>query len=139
MGLSSPLGIEDLPADQARPLLAAWHDGAAALRPDFDAWASVHRQDPDLRDSPGSWPTASSGCRSRPPGSPSRPAVDRLAEVLAVAAAADRPVFVHPGPTAPATDPADVRPDWWAAVVDYPESDAGRLVVLACGRPVTVP
>ena len=46
--------------------------------------------------------------------------VDRLAAVLAVAAAADRPVFVHPGPIAPVTDPADIRPDWWAAVVDYP-------------------
>ena len=120
VGLSSPLGIEDLPADQARPLLSAWHEGAAALRPDFDAWASVHRLDPDLQDLarqladgfvgvqiPATWLAVPSG-------------VDRLAEVLAVAVAADRPVFVHPGRTAPVTDPADIRPDWWAAVVDYP-------------------
>ena len=120
VGLSSPLGIEDLPADQARPLLSAWHEGAAAVRPDFDAWASVHRLDPDLHDLarqladgfvgvqiPATWLAVPSG-------------VDRLAEVLAVAVAADRPVFVHPGPTAPVKDPADIRPDWWAAVVDYP-------------------
>ena len=120
VGLSSPLGIEDLPADQARPLLSAWHDGAAALRPEFDAWAAVHRQDPDLQglarqlsdgfvglQIPATWLATPSG-------------VDRLGAVLAVAAAADRPVFVHPGPTAPVTDPADIRPDWWAAVVDYP-------------------
>ena len=34
--------------DEARPLLDAWHDGAAALRPQFDAWAAVNRHDPDL-------------------------------------------------------------------------------------------
>src|SRR4051794_19205719 len=41
LGLSSPLGIEDLPPEEAGPLLKAWHDGVARLRPDFEAWASV--------------------------------------------------------------------------------------------------
>lgn len=117
LGLSSPLGVEDLPSDQARPLLDAWHDGATELRPDFDAWAAVSRLDPDpaaLKDRlrtgfvglqvPATWWST--------PGD-----VDRLGEVLEVAQDADRPVFVHPGPV-PAT-PAH-RPAWWAAVVDYP-------------------
>ena len=48
----------------------------------------------------------------------------RLAPVLAVAAAADRPVFVHPGPVRSRRS-GDQRasgalPAWWAAVVDYP-------------------
>jgi hypothetical protein len=36
-GLSSPLGIEDLPADQADDLLDAWHDGVADLPNRFRA------------------------------------------------------------------------------------------------------
>src|SRR4051812_1199292 len=31
VSLSSPLGIEDLAPDDAAPLLAAWHEGAARL------------------------------------------------------------------------------------------------------------
>ena len=31
VSLSSPLGIEDLAPDDAAPLLAAWHEGAASL------------------------------------------------------------------------------------------------------------
>lgn len=125
LGLSSPLGIEDLPPEQASPLLDAWHEGAAALRPDFDAWAAVNRHDPDpatLKDRlhdgfvglqiPATWWASPAD-------------VDRLGEVLDVVQDANRPVFVHPGPvsppTAPQTAPATAnRPAWWAAVVDYP-------------------
>ena len=32
LSLSAPLGIESLPADEAAPLLDAWHAGALALR-----------------------------------------------------------------------------------------------------------
>ena len=125
LGLSSPLGIEDLPADEGADLLDAWHDGAAALRPDFDAWVV------------GQPARTRSGRRGQAAGRRVRRAADtghlavdtcrssrQLSEVFAVAAAADRPVFVHPGPVAAAPDPADVRPSWWAAVVDYP----GQLV-----------
>src|SRR6266540_1703820 len=35
VSLSSPLGIEWLPADEAAPLLAAYHDGALALPAPF--------------------------------------------------------------------------------------------------------
>lgn len=117
LGLSSPLGIEDLPSDEARPLLDAWHEGVAELRPDFDAWAAVNRYDPDLAtlkdrlhdgfvglQIPATWWQAPAG-------------VDRLGEVLQVAQDANRPVFVHPGPV---PSPSGPRPAWWAAVVDYP-------------------
>lgn len=117
LGLSSPLGIEDLPPEQAAPLLDAWHDGVAGLRPDFDAWAAVGRHDPDpaaLQDRlhggflglqiPATWWATPAG-------------VDRLGEVLEVVQDAGRPVFVHPGPVSAAPGP---RSAWWAAVVDYP-------------------
>lgn len=48
LGLSSPLGIEDLPADQADDLFDAWHDGVTDLPNRFRGWASVRRREPDL-------------------------------------------------------------------------------------------
>jgi len=118
LGLSSPLGIEDLPPDEAAPLLAAWHDGAGRLRPEFDAWASVGWIDPDLDDLAKRLTDGFAGLQL-PATWLSTPAdLERLSDTFAVAATADRPVFVHPGPAAAAHD--DSRPSWWAAVVDYP-------------------
>ena len=121
LGLSSPLGIEDLPADEGAPLLDAWHDGAAALRPDFDAWVSVNRQDPDLDGAAklladGFVGAADAGHLAVDPGKSGatgatclrlrRPRTDRSSFT---------PVLSHRS-----ADPDDVRPSWWAAVVDYP-------------------
>jgi hypothetical protein len=119
LGLSSPLGIEDLDPDQAGPLLAAWHDGVAALHTDFAGWAAVTRQDPDLDDLADRLTGGFAGLQLPATWLSSPGAVDRLGDVLAVVAAADRPVFIHPGPV-PASDPADARPSWWPAVVDDP-------------------
>jgi hypothetical protein len=143
LGLSSPLGIEDLPPADGAALLAAWHDGVARLRPDFEAWASVGRIEPDLDDLAKRLTDGFVGLQIPATWLATPRALDRLAGTLAVAAAADRPVFVHPGPvssiaatSADATSidatsidatsidagaiQDDLRPAWWAAVVDYP-------------------
>ena len=44
---STPLGIEALPAGEAEPLLAAYHEGIAALPAPFGAWAAVGLAEPD--------------------------------------------------------------------------------------------
>lgn len=119
VSLSSPLGIESLPPEEAAPLLDAWHAGCRELPDRFRAWDSVSLLEPDL-----------SGLRDRlqrgevvglqlPATALLTPAaVEAYAEVLAVCAEAGRPVLVHPGP---ATGVLDARlPGWWAAVVDYP-------------------
>ena len=54
---SIPLGIEALPAGEAEPLLAAYHDGVAALPAPFRAWAAVGLAAPD--------PTALAGLLDR--------------------------------------------------------------------------
>src|SRR5881227_1455124 len=41
IALSSALGAEGLPAEEAQPLLDAFHDGVLALPASFGAWASV--------------------------------------------------------------------------------------------------
>lgn len=127
VSLSAPLGVESLPRPEADELLAAWHDGAAALPGHFAAWASVADVDPDLEDLAARLAPRPGGsvCGVRggfvgvqlPATSLGTPqGWDRLGDVLAVAAAADRPVLVHPGPVA--ASPADA-PGWWAPVVDY--------------------
>ena len=42
-----PLGIEGLPAGEAEPLLAAYHEGVRALPDEFGAWAAVGLAAPD--------------------------------------------------------------------------------------------
>jgi hypothetical protein len=49
VALSPPLGIETLPAAEAEPLLAAYHEGVAVLPSRFGAWAAVGLADPDPR------------------------------------------------------------------------------------------
>ncbi|WP_200919042.1 amidohydrolase [Nocardioides sp. Leaf285] len=119
VSLSAPLGVESLPRPEADELLAAWHDGAAALPGHFAAWASVADVDPDLEDLAARLAPRAGGfvgvqLPATSLGTPQ--GWDRLDDVLAVAAAADRPVLVHPGPVA--ASPADA-PGWWAPVVDY--------------------
>ena len=124
LGLSSPLGIEDLPAAQGLPLLAAWHEGAAALRPSFEAWAAVSRQDPDLTDLAGRLADGFVGLQIPATWLSTPGAVEDLSAMFAVVATANRPVFIHPGPVpAGSRSPAraaDQRPPWWPALVDYP-------------------
>ncbi len=119
LGLSSPLGIEDLPAGEGRGLLDAWHHGAVALRPDFDAWAAVSRQEPDLEALRERLTTGFVGLQIPATWLSAPHAVDLLAPVLEVVASAGRAVFVHPGPV-PASASAERRPGWWPAMVDYP-------------------
>ena len=118
VSLSSPLGIEELPPEEARPLLDVWHEGTAALPEGLRAWASVSSVAPDVDglrtrlaagfvglQLPATLLTTPEGWLAAGP-------------VLAAAEAADRPVLVHPGPV-PGDASAAGRPVWWAAVVDY--------------------
>ena len=121
--LSSPIGIEQLPREQALPLIDAYIEGALALPEPFGAWAAIalDRADPaDVEE------LIERGCMglSLPAGALARvedlerlrPVLDRLEEL-------DAPLFVHPGPglfrrvQAPGTTLAD--PLWWPALTHY--------------------
>ena len=119
LGLSSPLGIEDLPPDVGGPLLGAWHDGAAALRPRFDAWAAVSAREPDLKGLRTLLDGGFVGLQVPATWLSTPHAVEAFGPVLDVLAAANRPVFVHPGPV-PSAPAAERRPAWWPALVEYP-------------------
>lgn len=119
VGLSSPLGIEALAPEQAGPLLTAWHEGARALGPGFEAWASVGALEPDLDDL---WRRLAEGfvglqIPATRIGTPA--ALAAAAPILEVCQRAGRPVFVHPGPVERSARAGEGLPDWWPAVVDY--------------------
>jgi len=117
LSLSSPLGIEHLPGEEAAPLLAAWHRGASALGDPFLVWAAAAVTDLDPAGLAAVLRTERVVGLQLPATALGDPAaIDRLAPLLDVLEAAGKPLLVHPGP-APA-DPCDV-PSWWPALVPY--------------------
>lgn len=137
--LSSALGIEHLPADEAQPLLDAYHAGAAALPSErFGAWGAVGVHEPD--------PAAVDALLARgfvgvsvPATALATPAaLERLGPLLERLERHDAPLFVHPGPVA--LDGADARaagaPAWWPALTDYvAQMNAAWHAFLHAGRP----
>lgn len=129
LSLSSPLGIEDLPTDEAEPLLAAWHEGALALGDPFGVWAALGRRALDLAALEAAFAAGCVGLQLPATWLATPQAVRELAPVLAACEALGRPVLIHPGPVAtpPATSTtttlpvtaAEDKPAWWAAGVDY--------------------
>jgi hypothetical protein len=133
ISLSSPLGIEWLPPEDALPLLDAYHDGALALPAPFGCWAAACLSDPD--------PSAldkelALGCVGLQ--LPANALADpqgwaHCAPLLDVLDQRGLPLFVHPGPAGPT--PGDV-PGWWPALVPYVQQmHASWYGFRAFGRP----
>ncbi len=138
--LSSPLGIEWLPREQASPLIDAYHDGALALGDRFGVWGSLALDRPDPNDVDRA---LSRGCVgiSLPAGALS--SVDALASldpVLARLQEHDVPLLVHPGPGAGRLtgELAAARlgdPLWWPALTSYVAGmQSAWLAFISCGR-----
>ena len=129
---STPLGIEWLPPEEARPLLDAYHDGVARLGGPFTGWAAACVTEPD--------PAALAALLDRGFAGLTLPATAlldaegyaRRAPLLDLLAARGRPLFVHPGPVTPAGG----APSWWPAVVGYVQQmHAAWYAFRAFGRP----
>jgi 6-methylsalicylate decarboxylase len=119
--MSTPLGVEALDEDQARPLLDAWHDGVFAAGDAFGVWGALPVHGATSGDVDALLDRGAVGI-SLPAAalaSPSR--IAAAGPVLAALAARDAPLFVHPGPIA--TPGADARDDgdaaWWPALTTY--------------------
>ncbi|MEV1168428.1 amidohydrolase [Nonomuraea sp. NPDC049784] len=108
VSMSSPLGVESLPPEESWPLIDAYHDGALALGEPFGAWASTCLSEPDPARLAKDLDRGFAGLQIPATAVPD----DRLLEVLTHR---DLPLFVHPGPAAPAPG----TPPWWPAVVPY--------------------
>ena len=137
IALSSPVGIEALPRDEARQLIDAHLAGIAELSPEFAAWGplALDRANPDDVDD-----LIARGCAgvSLAAGALADPsALDRIGAVLERAEDLGTPVFVHPGP-APGPHPPQPslnQPLWWAALTGYvAEMQAAWLTFATVGR-----
>jgi 6-methylsalicylate decarboxylase len=110
---SAVLGLDRLPRAASDELAAAWLEGALALPAPFRAYAMATTP-PALEQAlaAGAIGLELGADLLAAPGG-----LERLAPLLAVLDAAERPLLVHPGPT----DPQDTghRPAWWAPVVPY--------------------
>ena len=120
ISLPATLGVETLPAEEAAPLLDAWHVGARALVAAADgrvaALAAGRRLDGFAGVSVPGRALADGG--------------EALAPLLDELELRGGFLFVHPGPGRPEAG----RPAWWAPVVDYTaEMQAAYAAWLARG------
>lgn len=128
LSLSSPLGVEHLPPEEAAPLVGAWHTVLEEIDESSEAghgvWAAAALVDPDLAALAAVLRRRSVVGLQVPATALGDPrALERLAPVLAEAESAELPVLVHPGPVAPPS-PVGGLPYWWPALTSYPAQQA---------------
>lgn len=135
VALSTALGIESLPFDQAVELIEAHHQGLEELPVEFGGWGAVPlggpEPDPTFVDA-----ALDRGCVgiTLPATALADPAaVERVAPLLARLEQRDAPLFVHPGPV---VDASGRVPHWWPALTDYvAQMNAAWFAFLHAGRP----
>jgi len=114
---SAALGIDRLPAAEAAELAAAWLDGARSLPAPFRPWATAGTREPDPDALEQALDAGAVGLEVAADALAGASGLDRLAPLLDVLEAQQRPLLVHPGPAGAQDDPR--RPAWWAPVVPY--------------------
>ena len=129
---SVPLGIEALPAGEAEPLLAAYHEGVAALPAPFGAWAAIGADAPDaaalarLLDEGFAGACVGADALAEPAG------YERLGPLLETLDRTGAPLLIHPGP---AVVPHGAPP-WWSALTGYVAAmHTAWFAFAAWGRP----
>lgn len=135
--LSSPLGIETLPREQAVELIDAYHDGALALGEPFGVWGALALDRLDLDDVDRALARGCVGI-SLPAGAlGSIDSLARISPALARIQSKDAPLLVHPGRglRLPAGEASIGDPLWWPALTRYvAEMQAAWLVWVTAAR-----
>ncbi|WP_371657890.1 amidohydrolase [Streptomyces sp. NBC_00280] len=132
VSLSAPIGVEWLPAAEARPLLDAYHDGSADLPKPFDAWAAACVRDIDANATAKDLDRGFAGLQLPANALADAAGYARCAPLLDLLEERDLPLFVHPGPA-----PGEPEgPGWWPALVPYVQQmHAAWFAFRAFGRP----
>lgn len=132
VSLSAPIGVEWLPEAEARPLLDAYHDGAAALPEPFGAWAAACVRDIDADATAKDLDRGFVGLQLPANSLADAAGYARCAPLLELLEERDLPLFVHPGPAVGSSaDPA-----WWPAMVPYVQQmHSAWYAFRAFGRP----
>jgi predicted TIM-barrel fold metal-dependent hydrolase len=132
VSLSAPIGVEWLPAAEARPLLDAYHEGAAALPAPFGAWAAACVRDIDAKATADYLDLGFAGLQLPADALADAAGYARCAPLLELLEERDLPLFVHPGPAAGGSG----GPGWWPAMVPYVQQmHAAWFAFRAYGRP----
>jgi len=136
LALSSALGIETLPGDEALPLLEAHQRGVEALPARFGAWGAVQLEAPAAADVDALIARGAVGLSLPATALATPAALERVAPLLARLEAHDAPLFVHPGPVAAAASgPTGAVPSWWPALTGYvAQMQAAWLAFAHAGR-----
>lgn len=135
IALSTPVGIEALPRDEARELIDAYLTGTSELGDEFASWGPIALDRPEPADVDE---LIGRGCAgiSLSAGALNTPdTLEHLGPVLARAAHLDAPVFIHPGP-APGVQPPQpslTQPLWWSALTDYVAQMQAAWLTFATG------
>ncbi|WP_433365437.1 amidohydrolase [Streptosporangium sp. CA-115845] len=125
VSLSSPLGIESLPPEDAWPIIDAYHEDALALPAPFGAWAATCLSEIDPDRLAGNLDTRGfAGLQLPATAVRDAAGLARVAPLLDALTERDLPLFVHPGPgPGPAPEAEEPEgagvPGWWPAVVPY--------------------
>ena len=98
IGLSSPLGIEFLPADEAGELLSAFHDGVLALPAPFAGWAAACLTEVDRVALERELERGFAGLQLPATTLLDAQGYDRVGPLLEVLERAGKSLLVHPGP-----------------------------------------
>jgi hypothetical protein len=122
--MSSPLGVEALPADEARALLGAWHDAVLGLGAPFGVWGAIALHDAVPADVDALLDRGAVGI-SLPAGALATPGrLERLGGILEALERRGAPLLVHPGPgledAAAAPEHPGTAAPWWPALTAYP-------------------
>lgn len=139
VAMSSPLGIESLPRDEAEPLLEAHNAGLLALGKPFAVWGAVSLRPPDAADVDRLLDAGAIGL-SLPAGALSGPeGLDRCGPLLERLARRGAPLLVHPGPgpwRASLATPEPGTAGWWPALTRYvADMNTAWHAFAAFGRP----
>ena len=103
VSLSAALGVETLPDDEARTLLAAWDADADALPGRLPAWGSVALAQPDPADIDAHLNHGRVGVTLPATALANPQALDRVGPLLERLEQRGAPLFIHPGPAQPGT------------------------------------
>lgn len=118
---SVPLGAEALTGAEAAELAGAYNAGAARLPAPLRWWAAAVLDAPDPAALGDALDAGAVGL-CLPAGALTHPGhVRHIGALLALLAARDRPLFVHPGPAPWSPAPAGAVPGapWWPALTRY--------------------
>lgn len=116
ISLSSPLGIESLPSEEARELIDIWHESALSIGAPFGVWAATPVSELDCAGLAATLRREGIAGLQLPATALDSPlALDRMRPVLSILEQSGLPLLIHPGPT----PPTHGAPSWWPAAVSY--------------------